>query len=57
MGSYSPHELAFDASYNRKLTDHFALGIAGRFIYSNLTGVLPRRVMMPYQPANRRQLM
>jgi hypothetical protein len=38
MGSYSPHELAFDASYNRKLTDHFALGIAGRFIYSNLTG-------------------
>ncbi len=38
LGSYSPHELAFDLSYNRKLSDNFALGLAGRFIYSNLTG-------------------
>lgn len=38
MGSFSPHELAFDLSYNRKLSDNFALGLAGRFIYSNLSG-------------------
>jgi len=38
MGSYSPHEMAFDLSYNRKLSDNFSLGLAGRFIYSNLTG-------------------
>lgn len=38
MGSFSPHELAFDMSYNRKLSDNFSLGLAGRFIYSNLTG-------------------
>ena len=38
FGNYSPHELALDLSYNRKLSDNFALGLAGRFIYSNLTG-------------------
>lgn len=38
IGSFSPHELAFDLSYNRKLSDNFSLGLAGRFIYSNLTG-------------------
>lgn len=38
MGSYSPHEMAVDLSYNRKLSDNFSLGLAGRFIYSNLTG-------------------
>lgn len=37
-GNYSPNEFAIDASYNRKLSDNFALGIAGRYIYSNLTG-------------------
>lgn len=38
LGSYSPHEFALDASYNRRLTDNFSLGMAGRFILSNLTG-------------------
>lgn len=38
LNGYSPHELSFDLSYNRKLSDNFALGLAGRFIYSNLTG-------------------
>lgn len=38
MGSFSPHEFAIDASYNRKLSENFALGVVGRFIYSNLTG-------------------
>ncbi|MFA6401852.1 MAG: type IX secretion system outer membrane channel protein PorV [Salinivirgaceae bacterium] len=38
LGDYSPHEFSIDGSYNRKLSDHFALGFVGRFIYSNLTG-------------------
>jgi hypothetical protein len=38
IGDYSPHEFALDGSYNRKLSDNFALGIVGRFILSNLTG-------------------
>ncbi len=38
LGDYSPHEFAIDGSYNRKLSDHFALGIVARFILSNLTG-------------------
>lgn len=38
--SFNPHEFAFDLSYNRKLGEHFSLGLAPRFIYSNLTGGL-----------------
>lgn len=38
IGNYSPNEFAIDASYNRKLSDNFSLGLVGRFIYSNLTG-------------------
>lgn len=38
--SFNPHEFAVDLSYNRKLSDHFSLGLAPRFIYSNLTGGL-----------------
>ncbi|MBI9066480.1 MAG: type IX secretion system outer membrane channel protein PorV [Salinivirgaceae bacterium] len=38
IGDFSPHEFALDASYNRKLSENFALGVVGRFIYSNLTG-------------------
>ncbi len=37
IGSFSPHEYAIDLSYNRKLSDNFSLGMAGRFILSNLT--------------------
>lgn len=37
-GNFSPNEFALDISYNRKLSDHFALGFVPRFIYSNLTG-------------------
>ncbi len=34
----SPKEYAVDASYSRLLSDHFVMGITGRFIYSNLGG-------------------
>lgn len=33
---FRPREFAFDAGYARKLSDHFSVGLAGRFIYSNL---------------------
>ncbi|WP_160718064.1 type IX secretion system outer membrane channel protein PorV [Chitinophaga solisilvae] len=36
QGSSRPHEMAIDAGYVRKLSDHWALGIAMRYIYSNL---------------------
>lgn len=36
IGSGHPRELAWDAGYTRKLGRHFALGVAFRYIYSNL---------------------
>jgi hypothetical protein len=35
---FNPNEFAVDAGYSRKLSDYLSLGIAFRFIYSNLTG-------------------
>lgn len=37
QGTYKPHEFSVDAAYSRRLTENFSMGIAGRFIYSNLT--------------------
>ncbi len=36
-GDFKPYEMALDATYSRKLTENFSLGITGRFINSNLT--------------------
>jgi hypothetical protein len=41
MENYRPYELALDGAYARKLSDNFSLGLALRFIYSNLTGGTP----------------
>lgn len=38
LGDFNPKEAAFDATYSRMLTDHFAIGLTGRYIFSNLTG-------------------
>jgi hypothetical protein len=38
LGTFSPNELAVDGAYARKLSDNFSIGVALRFIYSNLTG-------------------
>ncbi len=38
LGTYNPSELALDLAYARKLSEQFSLGIAMRYIYSNLTG-------------------
>ncbi len=38
IGQYKPNEFALGTAYSRKLSDKFSLAIAGRYIYSNLTG-------------------
>ena len=38
LGSEDPFELAIDGGYSTKLSDNFSVGIALRYIYSNLTG-------------------
>lgn len=37
LNYYSPYEFALDGTYARKFSEKWAGGIAGRFIYSNLT--------------------
>jgi len=37
-GQFSPREVAIDAGYSRQLGDRLSLGIAIRYIHSNLTG-------------------
>lgn len=45
---YHPREFAFDAGYARKLSDHFSVALAGRYIYSNLaSGDINGRVVRP----------
>ncbi len=37
-GQFSPRELAIDATYSRLLAENFSVGVAIRYIHSNLTG-------------------
>jgi hypothetical protein len=37
LNYYSPYEFAIDATYARKFSEKWSGGVAGRFIYSNLT--------------------
>lgn len=37
-GTFDPHEFALDFAYSRSFSDVFAMGLASRFIHSNLTG-------------------
>ncbi|MCX6350867.1 MAG: type IX secretion system outer membrane channel protein PorV [Bacteroidetes bacterium] len=39
--TYRPYEFATDLAYARKLSDYFSIGVAGRFIYSDLAGKTP----------------
>ncbi len=36
MNSISPYEMSFDVGYSRKLSEKFAMGVALRYIYSDL---------------------
>ncbi|HEY0654023.1 MAG TPA: type IX secretion system outer membrane channel protein PorV [Chryseosolibacter sp.] len=38
LGIANPKEAAFDATYSRMLSENLAVGISGRYIFSNLTG-------------------
>lgn len=38
LGNFNPREVAIDVTYSRMLTENFSVGIAGRYIHSNLTG-------------------
>ncbi len=38
FGSFRPREFSFDAGYTRKLSEKIGIGIAGRYINSNLAG-------------------
>ncbi|UOR04270.1 type IX secretion system outer membrane channel protein PorV [Hymenobacter aerilatus] len=38
LGNYNPKEYAVSVAYGQKLSDNFGVGIAARFIRSNLTG-------------------
>ena len=38
LGSFNPREFAFSATYSRKLSEKFSLGVTGKFIHSNLSG-------------------
>jgi hypothetical protein len=41
LGDQKPNEFAVDGAYARKLSDKFSMGVALRFIYSNLVPNLP----------------
>lgn len=41
LGTFNPNEFSLDGAYSRKLSDDFSVGIALKFIYSNLSGNLP----------------
>jgi hypothetical protein len=36
LGTGFPREYAFDAGYSRKLSENLSIGVAGRYIYSNI---------------------
>src|SRR6185312_10689741 len=38
IGSFNPEEYSLDAAYALKLSDNFSVGMAARYVYSNLTG-------------------
>jgi len=38
IGTFNPEEYSLDAAYALKLNDNFSVGMAARYIYSNLTG-------------------
>ena len=50
LGSWRPYEMAIDGAYARKLSENFSLGLALRFIYSNLTGGTPVNGTQPTKP-------
>lgn len=51
LGTYTPNEFAIDLGYASKLSDHFSLGIAFRYIRSDLAGAF-NQSQSPVQAGN-----
>jgi hypothetical protein len=51
LNAFRPREFSFDVGYSRKLSDKLALGLAIRYIYSNLAGGQAVNGVS-YQPGN-----
>src|ERR1017187_1111284 len=41
IGTFKPNEFAIDLGYSQKLSQHFSVGMAARYINSNLTNSIP----------------
>jgi hypothetical protein len=52
LGNFNPNELAADVSYAQKLSDNFSVGIAFRYIYSNLVGGLSQPSASSVKPGS-----
>lgn len=52
IGQFSPNEFTFDASYSRALSPDFSVGLAGRFIHSDLTGGVSNSAGTDAKPAS-----
>jgi hypothetical protein len=50
IGNGTPREWGFDLGYSRKLSDKLSVGLAGRYIYSNLAGNYATTSGTTYQP-------
>lgn len=50
LGEQKPNEFAIDGAYSRKLSDKFSMGVALRFIYSNLVPSLPSAGSITVKP-------
>jgi len=49
QGNFRPREFAIDAGYARKLSDHFSVGVALRYVHSSLaSGLTPEN--QPIRP-------
>lgn len=49
---FRPKELTIDATYSRKLTENFSVGLTGRYIHSNLTGSFSSSGSSDAKPGN-----
>ncbi len=52
LQNFNPREFAFSAAYAMKLSDMMGLGIAGRFIHSNLSGSINNSPTSNTRPGN-----
>jgi hypothetical protein len=52
IGEGKPREYALDAGYSRKLSEQLSLGVAGRFVHSNLVSGPTTNTGSTYKPGN-----